>query len=79
MATSVVVRRPVAFLTSVSQGRAISPRPSKLLGRVRGFQMPARKILTAGISFKASAVVITCSNDSAEHGPAMTSGPFDEL
>src|SRR5574344_442722 len=59
--------------TSLSQGSASSPLPSKPPGLVRGFQIPARK-LWQPFCANWRAVVITCSSVSAEHGPAITNG-----
>ena len=73
VATSVATSIPVSFLTRVSQGKPISPTPSKPPGLVRGFQMPARKMRTP-LPASWHAVFITCSSVSAEQGPAIISG-----
>ena len=66
---------PVSSFTRLSHFRPGAPTPSKPPGRVRGFQIPARKIFTP-MAANAVAVAITCSSVSALHGPAITSGRF---
>src|SRR5574344_141610 len=73
VATSVETSIPVSSFTSLSQGSASSPLPSKPPGLVRGFQIPARK-LWQPFCANWRAVVITCSSVSAEQGPAITNG-----
>ena len=73
VATSVATSIPVSCFTRLSHGKPKVPMPSNPPGFVRGFQMPARKIFTP-FSAKLLAVSITCSSDSALHGPAMTIG-----
>ncbi len=70
VATSMAVRMPVSSFTFTSHGKPSGPTPSKPPGRVRGFQMPARKILMP-YSCRARAVVSTCSSVSALQGPAI--------
>jgi hypothetical protein len=48
--------------------------PSKLLGRVRGFHIPARKAFTLPDSTISFAVIITCSSFSALQGPEIIYG-----
>jgi hypothetical protein len=50
---------PSSVFTRFNQGRAFTPFPSKPPGLVRGFQMPARKILIPRAA-SARAVSITC-------------------
>jgi hypothetical protein len=50
------------------------PIPSKLPGRVRGFQMPARIALTLPPAAIAFAVSRTWYSLSALHGPAIKNG-----
>ena len=73
VATSVATNIPVSAFTRCIQGKPSAPTPSNPPGLVRGFQIPARNILTPFLA-KAVAVLITCSSVSALHGPAMTIG-----
>ena len=73
VATSVAVSIPVSALTRCIHAKPSTPIPSKPPGLVRGFQMPARNILTPLLANEV-AVFITCSSVSALHGPAMTIG-----
>lgn len=50
------------------------PIPSKLPGRVLGFQIPARRISTLPVAASLVAVAMTCSSVSALHGPEMIKG-----
>ena len=75
VAISVAVSIPVSFLTACNHGNALMPFPSNLPGMVRGFQSPARNILTPLLASR-FAVANTCSFVSALHGPAMTNGLF---
>lgn len=75
VATSVETSMPSSFCTRCSQGRPVTPTPSKPPGLVRGFQIPERKILIPLLA-NCVAVFITCSSVSAEHGPAMITGRF---
>jgi hypothetical protein len=75
LATSVMVSSPVSFPASTSHSKAGSPRPSKVSGRVRGFQIPARRAFTWGACWRMPrAVSSICSRLSALHGPAISSG-----
>ena len=78
VATSVDTSIPVSFFTSLSQVKPSTPIPSKPPGLVRGFQMPARKILIPLLA-KALAVSITCSSVSALQGPEMTMGRLSSM
>ena len=73
VATSVEVSIPVSSFTRCIHAKPSVPTPSKPPGLVRGFQMPARNILTPLLA-SAWAVFMTCSSVSALHGPAMTIG-----
>ena len=73
LATSVVVFSPVTSFTFFSQFSPISPTPSKPPGRVRGFQMPARK-KSISLFFRFLAVSSICSSVSALQGPLMMRG-----
>src|SRR5574344_184924 len=64
---------PVSCLTFLSHSKPTEPMPSNAPGLVRGFQMPARNILTP-LDASNLAVSITCSSVSALQGPAMTNG-----
>ena len=72
-ATSVATFMPSSFFTLCSHLSPGVPTPSNVFGWVRGFQIPARKTLTPN-GLSPSAVRITCSSDSALHGPATRSG-----
>ena len=73
LATSVPTFIPVSRRVFDSQANPSSPTPSKQLGRVRGFQIPARNASTPA-SRNREAVSITCSLLSALHGPAISNG-----
>ena len=73
VATSVVTSMPNCFCTRCSHFNPGSPTPSNPPGFVRGFHMPARKILMPLLA-SCVAVVITCSSVSAEQGPAIVRG-----
>src|SRR5690606_18442411 len=62
------------FRANCSQASACSPIPSKLPGRVRGFQTPARKTCTLPVLLRLQAASTTCDSDSALQGPAMYKG-----
>ena len=56
VATSIATGNPDSFLACCNQGKPLVPIPSKLPGRVRGFQMPARKISTLPVAASLVAV-----------------------
>ena len=60
----------------MSHGRPTSPTPSKELGRVRGFQIPALSKSIFPVAFNLTAVSTTCSSVSALQGPAIRKGDF---
>ena len=74
VATSTVTGSPVIFLAACNQGNPFVPTPSKLPGRVRGFQMPARSISIFPVAAKRVAVCISCSSVSALQGPEIMRG-----
>ena len=75
LATSVAVLKPYSSFTFFSQLRPMTPTPSKPLGFVRGFQIPARKIETASVdSLILFAVSSICDSLSALQGPAIIKG-----
>ena len=71
LATSVITGLLIFSPASFSQFNPTFPTPSKELGRVLGFQIPALKKLIFVFSFIFTAVDINCSFDSALHGPAI--------
>src|ERR1700754_634695 len=76
VATSIATGRPVSFLACCSQGNPFVPMPSKLPGRVRGFQIAARRISTLPVFARRTAVSTVCSSVSALQGPEMIRGRF---
>ena len=73
LATSVATGIPVSWRAATNQSKAGSPRPSNELGRVRGFQTPARNKWMPEC-FNARAVSNTCFSDSALQGPLIRNG-----
>ena len=73
-ATSVAIGRPVRRLASDSHASPLSPTPSKVPGRVRGFQIPARRTSTTPVAASLTHVSSVCSRVSALHGPDMIRG-----
>ena len=73
VATSVDTSMPVSFFTFFNQANPSAPMPSNPPGFVRGFQIPARNILTP-LEANPWAVSNTCSSVSALQGPAITIG-----
>ena len=76
VATSIATGSPVSFLACCIQGNPLVPMPSKLPGRVLGFQIPARIISTLPVAANRIAVCITCSSVSALQGPEIIKGDF---
>ena len=73
VATSVATYMPVSFFTRFNHCKPSAPIPSKPPGFVRGFQIPARNILTP-LDASWVAASITCSSVSALQGPEMMIG-----
>ena len=73
LATSVAVFKPVSSFTRCSHWSPKAPTPSNIPGRVRGFQIPARKKDTS-VFLRLCAIFSTCSSVSALQGPAITTG-----
>src|SRR5919205_4210345 len=74
VATSTATGIPVNCFAFCNQGNPLVPIPSKLPGRVRGFQIPARNISTLPVAAKRWVVSKTCSSVSALQGPAIIKG-----
>ena len=72
--TSVIVGRPVRSRASERYRSASMPRPWNAYGEVRGLNAPPRRTV-APAAATASAVTISCSRLSTEHGPAITVSP----
>ncbi|MNT41989.1 hypothetical protein D3C72_1783850 [compost metagenome] len=73
-ATSTAVGKPVSALARFNHSKPMLPIPSNSPGRVRGFQIPARKTDTLPVAASKCAVVNNCSSVSALHGPEMING-----
>ncbi|MNS67732.1 hypothetical protein D3C72_1009930 [compost metagenome] len=74
VATSVAVNKPVSSFALFNHSKPIEPIPSNSPGRVRGFQIPARKIFTFPVFANKCAVDTNCSSVSALQGPAIIKG-----